>query len=102
MTNNSTTLEEILHDVYLAGWNDKLCDANLTYIPSEQPAKNEALARIEALLLKEMLPTKLEDGGSRYFSDTDHGYIAATAWNEALDKREKELRTALSKLIRNG
>jgi len=42
------TVEEILHDLYLAGWNDKLCDDSPTYIPSEHVAKLDAKRALEA------------------------------------------------------
>lgn len=36
---SETILEDILHLVYLAGWNDKLLDKSATYVPEENRVK---------------------------------------------------------------
>lgn len=48
-------LDEILHDVYLAGWNDNLAGGTLNYKPQEMPTKAEAKKRLIDLVLNDVI-----------------------------------------------
>jgi len=66
MTNYNERLDEIFHDLYLAGWNDKLLDDSPTAVPSENQEKREAKQAITSLIKELVAEAKPKEMDSFY------------------------------------
>ena len=106
MTNYNERLDEILHDLYLAGWNDKLLDDSPTAVPSENQEKREAKQALTSLIkelvaeqivqaLKELkeevigeVPSKINTDNWKY----DKRVAELKIWqHQAIDNKIKQL-----------
>ena len=96
MTNYNERLDGIFHDLYLAGWNDKLLDDSPTAVPSENQEKRKAKQALTPLikeLVAEAKPGKYKTDGSTKKPNL------AIEYNMAIDQFEQNLLKALEEQL---
>lgn len=77
MNTQDNELDEILHDVYLAGWNDKLLDSSPTYVPQENQEKLKAKQALTQLIDTKVLEAKFDEN-KKIDKSIDDTYIYLT------------------------
>ena len=94
MSNYNERLDEIFHDLYLAGWNDKLLDDSPTAVPSENQEKRKAKQAITSLI-KELVAEAKPELPALF---AGLGDISVTMYKKGTDEFEQNLLKALEEV----